>query len=165
MHNHLAGFTLLALVVMGCDSGTAPTGEFDAGPPPRGDPVLHEVIVQDVDLCEFAFLDSTDCEGAFSLHATEYTDGRVAGEWKSIWHNDFPAPVSVQIDCLRVVGNKAWVSGVVTHPAAYEGLSAITMVEDRPDRIAYTQDAAGKTCRDRPDLSLVYVYEDKVTVR
>ena len=51
---------------------------------------------------------------SFSFSARRYADGRVNGELQ-LNSRGFDVFVHIRIDCLRVVGNKAYMSGRVSH--------------------------------------------------
>jgi hypothetical protein len=113
----------------------------------------------------------------FSLSAVQHGDGTVTGQWEdTVFGRGVPAVgLHVDIDCLVVDGDDAWVSGVITHPAALAGLPAITRVRDNgtsandpPDQISFTffppAIDPGITCNDQPDLPLNDVNNGQVTV-
>jgi hypothetical protein len=75
-------------------------------------PVVHRVSAGGPDACIAFGFEHPGCDGNFSLHATQYADGSVKGQYTDRFArgNGFHAV----IDCLSVVGNDAWVSGVIT---------------------------------------------------
>lgn len=113
----------------------------------------------------------------FSLSAVQHGDGTVTGQWvDTVFGRGVPAvSIHVDIDCLLVDGDDAWVSGVITRPAGLAGLPAITRVRDNgtsandpPDQISFTFfppaiDPA-ITCNDQPDLPLNDVNNGQVNV-
>jgi hypothetical protein len=71
-----------------------------------------------------------------------------------------------------VVGNEAWVSGVITRPASLAGLPAITRVRDNgtstndpADQVSFTFIGIAATCTDQPDLPLFDLINGQVTVQ
>ena len=90
----------------------------------------------------------------FSLIAIQQADGSVTGEWTDQFgHGD--GGIHVVVDCVEVLGNRAWMSGVITQSpdGTLNGLTAGTTVEDNgtsandpPDRISYTYYGLGRTC-------------------
>src|SRR2546426_2620598 len=113
----------LGLCVLGCDSPTATTSAvnrplFDA----QGNGVMHQVSVGSSDIVP----PGTDAN--FSLVAIQHGDGSVSGQWQDSFGKDAPGVgVHVAIDCVNVVGNEAWVSGVATDKT-FAGQPVITRV-------------------------------------
>jgi len=77
--------------------------------PAFGNGVVHRVSVGSPDWC---YPDRPGCDANLSILAIEYADGSVKGELEDIWAGG--TGIHANIDCLVVVGNQAWVSGVVT---------------------------------------------------
>ena len=80
--------------------------------------------------------------------------------------------IHVEIDCLVVVGNDAWVSGLITHPDFLVGVPAITRVRDNgtsandpADQVSFTLIDIGVTCNDQPDLPLFDLINGQVKVQ
>ena len=80
------------------------------------------------------------------------------------------------LDCLNVIGNQTWVSGVVTQStfSGEVGLDAITTVRDNgrsandpPDQLFITVIGAGIDCFDGPcfDVPLFEAAQGQVVVR
>jgi hypothetical protein len=111
-------------------------------------PIVHRVHVGGPDACAGWGL-PPGCDRNFSLVAMEHADGSVSGQWDDQWpgYGGFHAV----IDCLHVVGNEAWVSGVITHGYAewYGDLAGLpvsarvvdngTTANDPPDQISFTE--------------------------
>jgi hypothetical protein len=71
-----------------------------------------------------------------------------------------------------VVGNDAWLSGLITNPNFLAGLPAITRVRDNgtsatdpADQVSLTFINIGVTCNDQPDLALRDLINGQVTVK
>ncbi len=138
--------------------------------------VVHRVTVGGPDLCE-ALLLKPGCDANFSLVALERADGSVKGQY----HDQFSFGglegygIHVAVDCLNVVGNQAWVSGVITHarfPGDIVGLDVVTRVEDNgrsandpADRISFSLFPATVDCTAAPDLPLYSVPQGQVRVQ
>ncbi|MGH7613926.1 MAG: hypothetical protein ACREMW_07800, partial [Gemmatimonadales bacterium] len=83
--------------------------------------------------------------------------------------------IHVAVNCLNVIGNQAWVSGVITHSRipGLAGLDAVTTVVDNgrsandpPDQISFSFIGAGIDCNAAPafPLQLISVPQGQVTV-
>jgi hypothetical protein len=138
-------------------------------PAASADSVVHKVSVGSADVVPPPGTDAN-----FSLSAIEYGNGTVAGQWQdAVFGRGTPAVgLHVEIDCLEVVGNEAWVSGVITRPAVLVGLPAITRVRDNgtsandpADQVSLTFIGIAPTCTDRPNLPLNDLINGQVTVQ
>lgn len=138
-------------------------------PAASADSVIHKVSVGSSDI-----LPPPGTDANFSLSAIEHGDGTITGQWQdTFFGRGTPAlALHVQVDCLVVVGNEAWVSGVITRPALFAGLSAVTRVSDNgtsandpPDQVSFTFIDTGFTCTDQPDLPLFDLINGQVTVQ
>jgi hypothetical protein len=136
-------------------------------PSALADGVIHRVSVGGADFLP----PGTDAN--FSLSVVQRADGTVTGQWQdSTGGGGVPAVgIHVQVDCLLVVGNEAWISGVITQPDSLAGLPAITRVADNgtsandpPDQISFTFINTGFTCEDQPNLPLFDMNNGEVTV-
>jgi hypothetical protein len=85
------------------------------------------------------------CDGNFSLVATQYADGSASGQYIDRFAQG--GGIKGVIDCVRVVGNEAWISGWITSGRFGDndlaGLPFTTLVQDNgtsamqpPDRIS-----------------------------
>jgi hypothetical protein len=145
----LAAFGLIAV---GCD-GTSAKQPRIAGSLLEGG-VVHRVSVGSHDVVP----PGTDAN--FSLIALEKSDGTVTGEWSDEFGHA-NGGIHVAVDCVRVVGNEAWVSGVITNQQ-FAGLFALTRVQDNgtsandpPDQISFTFVLANPvSCQTTPQLPL-----------
>ena len=81
-------------------------------------PVAHRVSAGGPDACvEFGF-DHPGCDGNFSFVGNVYADGSMSGQYADRFAtgNGFKAV----LDCVSVVGNEAWVSGVITQGTLHD---------------------------------------------
>ena len=134
---------LATAIAFGCMEGTvAPTAESD-GPGLQASVggVTHRATVGGPDICSGT--DGTPgCDANFSLVAIQYSDGSVSGQW----HDQFVQPfggVHVTVNCLVVVGNDAWVSGVgPEHAFGNEWVTRVrdngTTANDPADQLSFT---------------------------
>jgi hypothetical protein len=138
-------------------------------PAASADSVIHNVSVGSGDV-----LPPPGSDANFSLSAIERADGTVTGQWQDTVFGRGTAAVGlhVEVDCLVVVGNEAWVSGVITRPASLAGLPAITRVRDNgtstndpADQVSFTFIGIAATCTDQPDLPLFDLINGQVTVQ
>ena len=124
--------------------------------------VIHKVSVGSADV-----LPPPGTDANFSLSATQDADGTARGQWEDTVNGRSVPAISlhVEIDCLVVVGNDAWVSGIIARPAVLAGLRANARVRDNgtsandpADQISLTffppAIDPGVTCQDQPDLPL-----------
>jgi hypothetical protein len=137
-------------------------------PTASADSVIHRVSVGSADIAPPPGTDAN-----FSLSAIERADGTVTGQWQDTFlgRGNPALAVHVEVDCVVVVGNEAWVSGVITQPAFFAGLPAITRVRDNgtsatdpADQVSFTSINIGVTCTDQPDLPLFDLINGQVTV-
>jgi hypothetical protein len=137
--------------------------------------VTHHVSAGGPDACA-SFGQKPGCDANWSLVADQYADGRVTGQYtdRSKRLGGFHAV----IDCLVVVGNEAWVSGVITSGTfegqALTGLQVTTRVrdngisaEDPADQISFSWWGEGFStpCTDLADYPLFDAPQGQVTVR
>jgi hypothetical protein len=133
----------------GCsESGVPPTAQSD-GPTPQtsvGRNVIHKATAGSPDICS-AVGDKPGCDANFSLAAVQYADGSVTGQWVDRTSQvNGGGGVHVAINCLNVISNRAYVSGVITQGNSDQiGQLALTKVvdngrstKDPPDEISVT---------------------------
>ena len=165
---------LATAFAFGCsESAVAPTAESN-GPMLAGSAVIHRVSVGGPDACA-AFGEKPGCDANFSLTAVQRVDGSVTGEGQDqLSHIHGGTGVHVQIDCLRVIGNQAWVSGVIDHSRVPElvGGHVIARVQDNgttandpPDLISIFEEDTFGGCLAAPDLQLSQAPQGQVVVR
>jgi hypothetical protein len=138
-------------------------------PAASADSVIHKVSVGSADIAPPPGADAN-----FSLSAIQRADGTVTGQWEdTVFGRGTPAVgLHVEVDCLVVVGNDAWVSGLITRPALFAGLPAITRVRDNgtsandpADQVSFTFIGIAATCTDQPNLPLSALINGQVTVQ
>ena len=145
MRNQL-GFTLSIALAFACtDQPIAPTELADPPAPSLSTgPVVHHVSLGGADVCE-ALGQPTGCDANFSVHANEFADGSVKGQWQDTFGggNGYHAVVN----CMNIVGNGAVLSGVVSSsfgaapPVGTPAIMAVrdngTSANDPPDQITF----------------------------
>jgi hypothetical protein len=161
---------LATAFAFGCsESANAPTAQSD-GPALEasiGSPIIHQVSAGGPDVCS-GVGDKPGCDANFSLVAIQRADGSVTGQWvdRASRVNGGPksAGVFVVVNCLNVVGNQAWVSGVATG-GPFVGQAFIVRVQDNPDQISPSFFLGGGGCLDAPDLPLFDAPQGQVVVK
>jgi hypothetical protein len=164
----------LALAVACTDTTTPAPDARLAGLNARvnsGNGVVHRVSVggsdQDVTL-------NTDAN--FSLIALQKGDGSISGEWSDQFGQG-QGGLHVDVNCLVVVGNQAWLGGIIRHGSTGQGgvdlsgLPALTRVvdngksaNDAPDAISFTFIGLAVQCGAQPNLPLFAMTGGQVTV-
>jgi len=105
------------LGAFGCSETTvSPTAQSDSPTMQAsvGSQVVHRASAGGPDVCS-GVGDKPGCDANFSLVATQYSNGSVTGQW-----DDQASQVNgggrfhVAVNCLNVLGNRAYVSGVIT---------------------------------------------------
>lgn len=138
-------------------------------------PVVHHVTAGTPDACIAFGLEHPGCDANFSLVANQYADGSVSGQYSDRFANGdgFHAVV----DCLVVIGNDAWISGVITQGRFdgfdLAGLEVVTRVRDNgtsqndpADQISFSFiDTEVPDCTEQPDLLLFDAPQGQVMVR
>ena len=144
-----------------------------------GSGVSHRVSVGSSDSVVFP----TGTDANFSLIATQRADGTVRGQWHDQFGGHGPgAPfvgqfLHMDITCLVVDGNEAWVSGPIKVAskdlAEFVGTTAFTRVRDNgssandpPDQISFTFFGFPPEldCEDKLDLPLFDLNNGEVKV-
>ena len=119
---HVIGIFLLAFTYLGCsdtpieptqESAAVDAGDLPASPLFGSQRVVHFVSAGGPDHCEARGL-PTGCDANFSLVALQRADGSVTGQWQDTFDGG-RLGIHVAIDCLKVVGNGAVISGLITH--------------------------------------------------
>lgn len=142
---------------------------LSVSPAAFADGVIHKVSVGSADV-----LPPPGSDANFSLSAIQRGDGTVTGQWQdTFFGRSVPAfPIHVEITCLVVEGNDAWVSGLITHPDFLAGSPAITRVRDNgtsandpADQVSFTFLApSADACLDKPALPLFDLINGQVKV-
>lgn len=141
--------------------------------------ITHRVSVGSSD--SVVFPPGTDAN--FSLIATQRADGTVRGQWHDQFGGHGPgAPfvgqfLHVEVNCLVVVGNEAWLSGTIKvaskNLAEFVGTTAFTRVRDNGTSANDPQDQISFTffgfppdldCEDMLDLPLFDLNNGEVKV-
>src|SRR6185312_5683066 len=102
------------------------------------------------DTAPTASLGAINTDANFSLVATRKADGSVQGEWSDQFGQG-QGGVHVDVNCLVVAGNQAWIGGIIRQGSTGQGgvdlsgLAALTRVadlgksaNDAPDAISFT---------------------------
>ena len=166
-------------VALACTDTNTPTSTADTRLAPgginasvnSGNGVLHRVSVggsdQDVTL-------NTDAN--FSLIAIQNGDGSISGEWSDQFGQG-QGGVQVDINCLVVARNQAWIGGIIRSGSTgaggvdLSGLAALSSVvdngtsaNDAPDAISFTFIGLAVQCTAQPNLPLFAMTGGQVTV-
>ena len=176
MKTALSALSVLALALACTDTNAPPAdtrlaaGGLNASVN-SGNGVVNRVSVggsdQDVTL-------NTDAN--FSLIAITYGDGSVKGEWSDQFGQG-QGGVQVDVNCLVVQGNQAWIGGIIRSGSTgvggvdLSGLAALTRVvdngrsaNDAPDLISFTFIGLAVQCTARPNLPLFAMTGGQVAV-
>ena len=142
-----------------------------------GGPVVHHVSAGGPDICVAMGL-KPGCDANYSLTANQYADGSVTGEYSDRWRAGVEPGDGMHavINCLSVVGNEAWISGVITRGTVngvdLAGVPASTRVRDNgaavndpADEISFTFYGDHTPCTDHPDYPLFAVPQGQVVVK
>jgi hypothetical protein len=133
--------------------------------------VIHRVSVGGSDQ------DATlNTDANFSLVAVQKAEGSVQGAW-SDQVGQGQGGVHVDVNCLVVVGNQAWIGGTIRSGSTgvggvdLSGLPALTRVADNgasandpPDAISFTFIGRPALCTAQPNLPLLAMTGGQVTV-
>jgi len=123
---------LAVALAFGCSESTDESTAQPASPMVAaavGGPI-HRVVIGGPDVCS-GFGAKPGCDANFSLLALQYADGSVSGQWIDRFSQNFGGGgVFVEVDCVAIEGNTAWIGGVMTRPASEAGHRAITRARD-----------------------------------
>ena len=175
MKTVMSAVPAIALLLLACSDSTAPLSRSSSAAggllasSANSNGVVHRVSVGGADQDQTLHTDAN-----FSLVAIEYGDGRMAGQWTDQFGQS-DGGVHVDVNCVFVAGNQAWVSGIITsgnfQGADLSGLPAITRVADRgtsandpPDAISFTFIGVAAPCTAAPNLPLLVMTDGQVTV-
>ena len=137
-----------------------------------GPAVVHRVSAGGPDACA-GLGDKPGCDGNFSLVATQYADGTASGQYTDRFARG--GGIRGVIDCVRVVGNDAWISGWIASGRAGDndlaGLPFTTRVQDNgtsalqaPDRISSSHTGDDTPCTDLVPWDLFDMPQGQVIV-
>jgi len=139
-------------------------------------PVAQHVSAGGPDACIALGFTHPGCDGNFSLTATISADGSMSGQYTDRFANG--NGFHAVIDCVSVVGNEAWVSGVITSGTFdgfdLTGLPVSTRVRDNgtsandpPDQISFSFIGEGFAvpCTDQPDYPLFDTPQGQVVIK
>lgn len=169
----------IALLALACNDSTSPSSSASRTAAPAiggltasatsGNGIVHRVSVgsHDADIAG-----QTDAN--FSLIAIQYGDGSMSGQWSDQF-GQADGGIHVAVNCVHVVGNQAWISGIITKGAAggvdFAGLPVITRVADNgdsandpPDAISFSFIGVAAPCTATPNLPLLALTDGQVTV-
>ena len=131
--------------------------------------VINSVHVSGPDICNFFGL-PPGCNANFSLVALAFADGSVKGKYTDRFGGGIG--FTADINCLFVVGNNAWVSGIITSPGAFVGLPVATRVRDNgtskndpPDEISFSFVGDATPCTNMVNYPLIPLLQGQVKVR
>ena len=138
----------------------------------RSPSVVHHVTAGGPDACTGAG-DKPGCDGNFSLVASQYADGTASGQYTDRFANG--SGFKAVVDCVRVVGNEAWISGRITSGRAGDndlaGLPFSTLVADNgtsaaqpPDQISTSHVGNETPCTDLSPWDLFDMPQGQVIV-
>jgi len=140
----------------------------------KGPTVAHRVSVGGPDACT-ALDFRPGCDGNYSLVATQYTDGTASGQYTDRFSRG--GGIIGVVDCVRVVGNQAWVSGWITTGGIgdddFTGLPFTTLVVDNgtsanqpPDQISSSHTGDPTPCSEMVAWDNLFdIPEGQVTVK
>ncbi|MGH7521993.1 MAG: hypothetical protein ACREMI_12025, partial [Gemmatimonadales bacterium] len=110
---------------------------------------------------------TNNTDANFSLIAIEKDDGSISGEWSDQFGQG-QGGVQVDVNCLVVVGNQAWIGGIIRSGSTGQGgvdlsgLPALTRVadlgnsaNDPADAISFTFIGLAVQCTAQPNLPLL----------
>jgi hypothetical protein len=139
----------------------------------NGPTVDHRVSAGGPDACT-ALGAHPGCDGNYSLVATQYADGTASGQYADRFSRG--GGIIGVVDCVRVVGNQAWVSGWITSGGIgdddFTGLPFTTLVVDNgtsadqpPDQISSSHTGDPTPCSEMvPWDNLFDIPQGQVTV-
>ena len=158
-----------ALLAVACNEPTRPALGAISADAQGASAVIHRVSVGGSDQ------DATlNTDANFSLVAIQKRDGSVSGEWSDQFGQG-QGGVHVDVNCVLVVGNQAWISGIIRSGQAggvdFTGLPATTRVadlgksaNDPADAISFTFIGVAAPCTARLNLPLLAMTGGQVTV-
>jgi len=159
---------LATAIAFGCSEGAvAPTARSDS-PTLRANSTaqpIHSARVGTPDICA-ALGRKPGCDANFSLNALQSASGST-GQWQDQFARDATLGgigIHVAVNCLNVIGNQAWISGVITSSRVpgVVGLDAVTTVVDNgktgPDSISVSFIGTGIDCNAAPGIGFLPLF-------
>jgi hypothetical protein len=117
MVNNRILMILAAAAAFGCsENAVPPTAQSDSPilQASGGSKVVHSASAGSPDICS-SVGDKPGCDANFSLTASQMADGSVTGQWVDrVSQVNGGGGTHVAVNCLNVIGNRAYVSGVIT---------------------------------------------------
>ena len=161
----------IVLLAVACNEPTTPALGSIRADAQGTNAVIHRVSVGGSDQ------DATlNTDANISLVAIQKADGSVSGEWSDQFGQG-QGGVHVDVHCLVVVGNQAWIGGIIRSGSTgvggvdLSGLPALTRVADNgasandtPDAISFTFIGRAVQCTAQPNLPLLAMTGGQVTV-
>lgn len=171
-----AWLTLPAIAIaVACNEPSSPAAAASAGALSASS-VSNNGVVNRVSVGGSDFDATLNTDANFSLIALEKGDGSISGEWTDQFGQG-QGGVHVDVNCLRVVGNQAWIGGIIRSGSTGQGgvdlsgLTALTRVadlgksaNDQPDAISFTFIGLAIQCTAQPNLPLFAMTGGQVTV-
>ena len=138
----------------------------------KGPTVAHRASAGGPDACEALDL-RPGCDGDYTLVATQYADGTASGQYTDRFSRG--GGIIGVVDCVRVVGNQAWVSGWITSGGIggddFTGLPFTTLVVDNgtsanqaADQISSSHTGDPTPCTEMADWDRFDTPQGQVTV-
>jgi hypothetical protein len=162
----------LGLVSFGCNApdATAPTTDQSNVPEFQGGGVVHRATAGSHDLTP------PGVDPNYSLVAIQHADGRITGQYSDQFGQG-EGGFHARVTCLLVVGNNAYVGGIITSDnipdVDLEGVPVITRVQDNgtsandpPDMISFSFIfVPDQACLTAPNLPLFPIQGGEVKVQ
>jgi hypothetical protein len=138
----------------------------------RSPSVIHHVTAGGPDSCT-GHGDKPGCDGNIALVASQYADGTATGQYTDRFANG--DGIKAMVDCVRAVGNQAWISGWITSGRFGDndlaGLPFSTRVVDNgtsagqaPDQIGTSNVGDETPCTDMVPWALFAIPQGQVIV-
>jgi hypothetical protein len=162
-------------LVVACNEPSSPAAAPSLGPLSASS-VSNNGVVNRVSVGGSDQDATNNTDANFSLIAIQTGDGSISGQWSDQFGQG-QGGVQVNVNCLRVVGNQAWIGGIIRSGSTGQGgvdlsgLPALTRVadlgrsaNDAPDAISFTFIGLAVQCTAQPNLPLLAMTGGQVTV-
>jgi hypothetical protein len=164
----------VALLVVACSDTTAPAPAASSLGGISASSLNSNGVVNRVSVGGHDQDPAGTTDANFSLTAVLMADGSTQGEWSDQFGQG-EGGLHVDVNCVSVAGNQAWISGIIRSGQAggvdFTGLPAITRVadlgksaNDAPDAISFTFIGVAAPCTAQPNLPLIPMTDGQVTV-